>query len=270
MDRDAFSELRREATLHQKFRHPCLICLVGVCLHPDLELVLEHAPLGSLGSFLHRSPPVPLSRIVVYRIAAQVAAGLGALHNKGVIYRDLKSANVLLWSVDPESLCHYKLCDFGTATYKSAIGLESSVQRTKGFIAPEVLKLGHRGRKSIYYHKADIFSFGMLLYEMLYRIYPFHDMDSVRIDSAVVRGMRPQLYHDNPSPSSFFNLTRLMQECWHDNPPKRPSTDDIIKKVSMCSFQSTMSVTKLDSVIYQACVIEDEKKFSNLGMLCNQ
>ena len=259
MDRDAFSELRKEASLHQKLRHPCLVGLVGVCLHPELELVLEHAPLGSLGSFLHKSPPVPLSRIVVYRIAAQVAAALGALHNKGVIYRDLKSANVLLWSVDPESLCHCKLCDFGTATYQSAIGLESSVHGTKGFIAPEVLRLGKGRSRFIYNQKADVYSFGMLLYEIMYQKNPFHDMDSVRIDSAVLRGMRPQLY-DTPSASSYFYLTRLMQECWHVNPQKRPSTDDIIKKVSMCYFQSTMSITELDtpSLIYQACVIQDE------------
>ena len=256
---DAFSELRKEATLHQKFRHPCIVGLVGVCLHPELELVLEYAPLGSLDAFLHKSPPVPLSRIVVYRIAAQVAAALGALHNKGVIYRDLKSANVLLWSVDPGSLCHCKLCDFGTATYQSAIGLESSVQGTKGFIAPEMLRLGKGGRRSIYNQKADIFSFGMLLYEIIYQKNPFHDMDSVMIDSAVVRGMRPQLY-DTPSASSFFYLTRLMQECWHDNPQKRPTTCAIIQNVSMCSVQSTMSIAELDtqSIIYQACVVHHE------------
>ena len=244
---DGFSELRREATLHQKLRHPCLLCLVGVSLHPELLLVLEYAPQGSLSSVLQKLPPVPLNRLVVYRIAAQVAAALRALHNKGVIYRDLKAANVLLWSTNPESLCHCKLCDFGTAAIQSAIGLESSVQGTKGFIAPEILHICKRGsRRAMYNHKADIFSFGMLLYEMIYLNHPFHDMEPVKIDSAVLKGKRPQL-RDIPSASVFVHLTALMQECWHGNPQQRPATDDIIEKVSSCSFQLTMSVTELNT-----------------------
>ena len=78
-----------------------------------MELDLEEAPLGSLKSHIILEDPVPLARLVTFRIATQVAAALRFLHSRGVIFRDLKSSNVLLWSLDPDALCHCKVTDFG-------------------------------------------------------------------------------------------------------------------------------------------------------------
>ena len=158
---DAFKELRSEAMMLQNLHHPCLVCLVGVCLNP-YALVLEEAPLGSLKSHIILEDPVPLARLVTFRIATQVAAALRFLHSRGVIFRDLKSSNVLLWSLDPDALCHCKVTDFGLATTQSPVGA-LGVEGTKRFIAPEVLYPGRR--RTVYTHKADIFSFAMFLYQ---------------------------------------------------------------------------------------------------------
>ena len=252
---EAFCELRREATLLQKFRHPCLVCLVGVCVHPLMALVLEEAPMGSLESPLIKIKQ-PIHRVVIHRIVAQVAAALKFLHNNGVIFRDLKAANVLLWSLDPESLCHCKVTDFGVATNVVAIGARG-VQGTKGFIAPEMLYVGKRTERAVYNHRVDVFSFGMLLYQMIARRHPFHDVLNVKIDSAVEKGERPKLQDVPQAENAYFYLTRLMKQCWQGDPRQRPTTSEIIDKVSLSTFQSVMSVQPVRSrlSLRHACVI---------------
>ena len=252
---DALSELRREAMLLQQSHHPCLVCLVGVCVHPSMALVLEEAPMGSLERPLIKLVQ-PIHRVVIHRIVAQVAAALKFLHNSGIIFRDLKAANVLLWSLDPESLCHCKVTDFGIATYAAPVGARG-LQGTKGFIAPEILHVGKKKERSVYDHKADIFSFAMLLFQIISRKHPFHDMQSVRIDSAVENGERPKLQDIPQAENAYFYLTRMMQRCWQGDPRQRPTTSEIIDKVSLSSFQSVMSVQPVKSKLSlrHACVI---------------
>ena len=235
---DAFNELRSEAKVLQKSHHPCLVCLVGVSVYPLMALVLEEAPMGSLERhLLKKSTPVP--RLVMFRIAAQVAAALRFLHQHGIIFRDLKAANVLVWSLDEASLCHSKVTDFGIATHLSPVGV-LGIQGTKGFIAPEVLFIGKK--KAIYNHRADIFSFGMLLYQMIARRHPFHNVQPVKIDTKVVQGDRPSIVDTPMAETGYFYLTRLMERCWHDKPDERPETSDLIVQVSNVIFQSVMGI----------------------------
>ena len=247
-------ELRSEATLLQKAHHPSLVGLVGVCVNPPI-LVLEEAPMGSLEQ-LQIKQRKPIHRMVIHRIAAQVAAALRFLHNNGIIYRDVKAGNVLLWSLDPESLCHCKLTDFGTSTHLTPVGVRGLIG-TKGFIAPETLHIVKQMGCSSYNHKADIFSFGMLLYQMISCRHPFHDMQADKTDLAIEKGERPIL-HDCPQAEyAYFYLTKLMQCCWLDDPRLRPTTTEIISKVSLCSFQSVMAIQPVRSKLSlrNACAI---------------
>ena len=240
---EAFNELRSEAKVLQKSHHPCLVCLVGVSVHPLMALILEEAPMGSFERHLiKKSTAIP--RLVMFRIAAQVAAALRFLHQHGIIFRDLKAANVLLWSLDENSLCHSKVTDFGIATHLAPVGI-MGIQGTKGFIAPEVLYIGQK--RAIYNHKADIFSFGMLLYQMIARRHPFHNVQPVRIDSKVVQGERPSTVDTPMAETGYFFLTRLMEKCWEDKPDNRPETSDLISDVSKITFQSIMGVLPVKS-----------------------
>ena len=255
---DAFNELRKEAMLLQQSHHPCLVCLVGVCVHPSMALVLEEAPMGSLERPLIKLRQA-IHRVVIHRIAAQVAAAIRFLHNSGIIFRDLKAANVLLWSLDPESLCHCKVTDFGIATYAAPVGVRG-LHGTKGFIAPEVLHLGRKkSDRPVYTNQADIFSFGMLLYQMIARRHPFQDMAPVKIDSAVDSGERPKLLETPQAETALFYLTRLMQRCWDASPSLRPTTNDIIEGVCSSPFQSVMTIQPARSrwSLRHACVSVD-------------
>ena len=241
---DAFNELRNEAKMLKKSHHPCLVCLVGVSVHPLMALVLEEAPMGTLDMHLI-TKPIPIARVVIFRIAAQVAAAVRFLHQHGIIYRDLKACNVLLWSLDERSLCHCKVANFDIATQLSPLGA-TGIQGTKGgFLAPEVLFIGRF--RPIYSHKADIFSFGMLLYQMIARRYPFHNVQPVKIDPTVVRGERPSVIDIPVAETGFYYLTRLMKYCWEDKPEKRPETDELIARLSNVIVQSVMGVQPLHS-----------------------
>ena len=238
----AYDEIRKEVVMLQAFcHHPCVVRLVGACIAPSVVLVLEEAPLGSLEGVLNKDGGGRLHRVVVHRIAAQVAAALGCLHNNGVIFRDLKAANVLLWSLDPESLSHCKVTDFGLATHMAPVGARG-IFGTKGFTAPEVLHVGNRREYSLYNYKADVFSFGMLLYQMISCRHPYMDLQPVMINSAIESGERPKLHDVPQSECGYFYLTRLMQSCWHGNPRRRPTIDKIISNVLLSTLQSVMTV----------------------------
>ena len=239
----AYSELRSEAKLLQHLHHPCLVCLVGVCV-PLRALVLEEAPLKSLEySLLEKK--LPLHRLTVFRIAAQVAAALHFLHTQGIIFRDLKAANVLVWSLDPDSLCHCKVSDFSIATHIPLTGTRGKLG-TKGFMAPEVLS---NNRCSIYDVKADIFSFSMFLYQLITRRYPsrYHPL----------QGQRPKFNDVDIALTGYYYLTQLMIDCWNENPKDRPSTEMIIKRLSSSSLQSIMCIApiKTQLCLRQAVII---------------
>ena len=151
----ALTELRWEAKILHQLCHPCIVGFVGVCVQPLCVLVLEEARLRSLWFPLVKKK-IPIHRLTVFRIATEVSAGLRYMHNQGIIKRDVKASNVLLWTLDPDSLCHCKLCDFGVSTHLSPTGTRG-LTGTKGFIAPEVLHIGKRKQRSTYDHKADIF-----------------------------------------------------------------------------------------------------------------
>ena len=229
----AYNELRTEAKLLQHLHHPCLVCLVGVCI-PLRALVLEEAPLKSLEYPLLKEK-ISIHRLTVFRIAAQVAAALRFLHSQGIIFRDLKAANVLLWTLDPDSLCHCKVSDFSIAAHLPLTGTKGKFG-TKGFMAPEVLS---NNRCSIYDEKADIFSFSMFLYQLITRRYPswYHPL----------QGERPKFHDVDVANTGYHYLTQLMKACWNETPRNRPSTEKIIKNLSSSTVQAVMCIAPMKS-----------------------
>ena len=242
---DVFLELCHEAKLLQQSHHPCIVHLVGVCMHPNMALVLEEAPLRSL-KFPILKEKVAVHRLTIFRIAAEVAAALHFLHGQGIIYRNIKSANVLLWTLDPASLCHCKVTNFRIATHMAPVGVRG-LQGTRGFTAPEMLHISKRRQQSVYDHKADIFSFGMFLYQLITRRHPYHNIPPHRIDECVEAGERPKLQDVDVASTGYHYLTMLMKKCWEDNPKNRPTTEQIIKTVCLAPMQSVMCVFPVKS-----------------------
>ncbi|XP_031251375.1 receptor-like cytoplasmic kinase 176 isoform X1 [Pistacia vera] len=147
-----------------QFHHPNLVKLFGYCLEDEHRLlVYEFMPRGSMENHLFRrgSHFQPFSWSLRMKIALGAAKGLAFLHSAEpkVIYRDFKASNILL-----DSNYNAKLSDFGLAR-DGPIGDKSHVSTrvmgTYGYAAPEYLATGHLTAKS------DIYSFGVVLLEML-------------------------------------------------------------------------------------------------------
>ncbi|XP_031097660.1 serine/threonine-protein kinase PBL27-like isoform X2 [Ipomoea triloba] len=145
--------------------HPNLVNLIGYCADGVQRLlVYEYMALGSLEDHLHDLPPdkAPLDWNTRMKIAAGTAKGLEYLHDKAdpsVIYRDLKSANILLGEG-----FHPKLSDFGLAKLGPSDGrthVSTRVMGTYGYCAPEYARTGKLTPKS------DIYSFGVVLLEII-------------------------------------------------------------------------------------------------------
>ena len=233
-------ELHFEAKIYCQLQHPCIVNFIGVCVQPLMTLVVEKAPFNSAAyPFLENNAPI--SRLTVFRIATEVATALQYMHKQRIVYRDVKAANVLLWTLDPDSLCHSKLCDLNIAAHLSPIGIRG-FRGCKGFTAPELMYAGKGKQYSLYDHRADIFSYGMFLYQMIARRHPYHNIPTYRIDTAIEKGERPKC-QDN----SYHYLTQLMEKCWDDNPTDRPDMDEIIKSLCLSSMQMTMCVIPIHS-----------------------
>ncbi|KAI4891039.1 hypothetical protein NFI96_008634 [Prochilodus magdalenae] len=136
----SFSEFRQEASMLHTLQHPCIVALMGISIHP-LCFALELAPLGSLNTVLEErskgSQFMPLGHMLTFKAAYQIATGLAYLHKKNIIFCDLKSDNILVWSLEVEDPVNIKLSDYGISRlsfHEGALGVEG----TPGYQAPEI------------------------------------------------------------------------------------------------------------------------------------
>src|SRR3989338_6521718 len=138
---------------------------------PAPMLVMEIASGGSLNKLLYASKR-PIVWKLALRIAMDVASGCAYLHERGIIHRDIKPENVLLVrsesSLDPDSTCA-KVCDFGVSKLTAMTSQCTKAVGTPLYMAPEMFS-------TKYSSAVDIWSFGLLYYELIARCRRFEDI----------------------------------------------------------------------------------------------
>ncbi|CAL5347046.1 unnamed protein product [Camellia sinensis] len=154
-----------EVLMLSLLHHQNLVNLIGYCADGDQRLlVYEFMPLGSLEDHLHDLPPdkEPLDWNTRMKIAAGAAKGLEYLHDKAnppVIYRDLKSSNILLGEGYLPKLSDFGLAKLGPVGDKTHVS--TRVMGTYGYCAPEYAMTGQLTLKS------DVYSFGVVFLELI-------------------------------------------------------------------------------------------------------
>ena len=150
--------------------------LVAACRKPPVYCVItEYLSEGSLGTYLHKleGKTVSLQKLIAFSL--DIARGMEYIHSQGVVHRDLKPENVLI-----DGDFHLKIADFGIACEEAHCELLADDLGTYRWMAPEMIK-----RKS-YGRKVDVYSFGLMLWEMLTGRIPYEDMTPVQAAFAVV------------------------------------------------------------------------------------
>jgi len=202
-DTSHVDELRREADIAARLDHPNICDLVGIAADPECFcLAYDFCEGGSLLSLLADS-----KRYYEYLpIALDIANGMAYLHSRSVIHRDLKPSNILL-TRDHRA----KIADFGMSVQNAGQELTAETG-TYRYMAPEVI------RHESYSSNADVYSFGLCLWQLITREVPFSTMTPIQAAYAVAEGSRPQIPASTPQ-----RLQEIITACWDQDSHKRPS-----------------------------------------------
>ncbi|XP_062851436.1 mitogen-activated protein kinase kinase kinase 21 [Trichomycterus rosablanca] len=231
--------VRQEAKLFSMLHHPNIIRLEGVCLEePNLCLVMEYAQGGTLNRALagRRVPPH-----ILVNWAVQIARGMQYLHEEAavpIIHRDLKSSNILLLEkIENNDIGRktLKITDFGLARewHKTT---KMSAAGTYSWMAPEVIK------SSLFSKGSDIWSYGVLLWELLTGEVPYRGIDGLAVAYGVaVNKLTLPIPSTCPEP-----FAKLMEECWEQDPHVRPMFAAILEQLTAIE-EAVMATMPQDS-----------------------
>jgi TolB-like protein len=220
-DPDLLRRFEQEARAAGQLNHPNILALYDVGTHDGAPYLVTELLEGQ--SLRERLEGGPLPPRKVIELAVQVCSGLAAAHEKGIVHRDLKPENLFITGDS-----HVKILDFGVAklihpeakvdpyakTTASGPTTEAgTVLGTAAYMSPEQV------RGQAVDHRSDIFSLGVVLYEMLSGAKPFHRDSAVETMNAVLKEEPPELTTLDPKVPT--GLTRVVQHCLEKLPPDR-------------------------------------------------
>jgi len=236
-DRDLVDRFRDEIYLLSTVTHPNVLVFVGAVLDRaagNLCLVTELCRRGNLAEVLGSSDPLSWGRRV--QMASDVARGMHYLHGRaGIIQRDLKTANLLL-----DDFLRVKIADFGLSRSIRGRGVMDTYCGTPATMAPEIVM--HQD----YDEKADVFSFAIIMWEILTREQPYRGQGGMSLAMRVAtKGLRPDVPVYCPAEWAF-----VMQRAWAHSPEDRPGFDEILDTLlgmqRLCDEQIETSMRPAD------------------------
>ncbi len=236
-DQRLLREFHEEVTTLSKLRHPNIVLFMAACARPpQLCILTEFCHGGSLfGALRRRSWRERLSLNDLVVIARHIARGMRFLHCNNLIHRDLKSQNLLLDRTVEEGCPVLKIADFGLSRrFKhggpnlsmsgSTPGVMTSETGTYRWMAPEVI------RHEPYSQKIDVYSYGVVVWELFACEIPFYGMTPIQAAFAVAdKNLRPSAMSEYgkamPIPVGWMEM---ISRCWHPSPHFRPQFKDIV------------------------------------------
>ncbi|XP_018450227.2 serine/threonine-protein kinase STY46 isoform X1 [Raphanus sativus] len=220
LDSELEKEFAQEVFIMRKVRHKNVVQFIGACTKPPhLCIVTEFMPGGSVYDYLHKQKGV-FKLPALLKVAIDICKGMNYLHQNNIIHRDLKAANLLM---DEHEVV--KVADFGVARVKAQTGVMTAETGTYRWMAPEVIE--HKP----YDHKADVFSYGIVLWELLTGKIPYEYMTPLQAAVGVVqKGLRPTI-----AKKTHPKMRELMERLWEKDPTLRPDFSEIIDQLQEIS-----------------------------------
>lgn len=208
---DTLNEIRLMAS----FQSPFIVRFYEAFVQlKKLYIVTEYAKLGDLSHLIERRKKQkrPLHEDDIWRYFLQLLLGLNEMHKNGVAHRDLKSANILIAAPDL-----VKIADLGVSTVLQTHELAKTQIGTPLYIAPEVWK------RKPYDTKCDIWSLGVLLYEMMFFDFPFYGRSQKDLMQKICIGK-----FSTPKTQYSSALVLMLRRLIVVNPASRPSIQSIL------------------------------------------
>ena len=217
----AFAEFRREVWLMSGLFHLNIVQMEGFTVDPFC-IITEFISHGNLYDVIH-----DMSRELTWgyrwRCAMDMAKGMKYLHTTSwppIIHRDLKTPNVLVDSLDERAEVIAKVADFGLSQVLASTTKGRSVANPV-WLAPEIMK------SEDYTEKADVYSYGVMLYELASRADFFGDTKFMsQLENRVIEGERPMIPAETPP-----EFADLIVRCWDGDAEKRPSFVEIVDRL---------------------------------------
>ncbi|EME30481.1 Probable serine/threonine-protein kinase drkD [Galdieria sulphuraria] len=213
---ESIEQFKKEAELNCKLRHPNIVLFMGICVEPSFVcIVTEFMERGTVRDLLLSKSRLEWN--IRLNWALDTATGMAYLHSLEpcIIHRDLKTTNLLV-----DRGFNVKICDFGLSRFMSKDSVMSAVG-TVQFAAPEVLK------HERYTEKADVFSFGTVLWELCSRERVFRGVPQIDVYKRVVAGRMPEI-----PPECDPRYRAMIEMCWDMSPECRPSFEDLVEMLS--------------------------------------
>lgn len=214
----------KEALILSSLHHPNVVSFYGIVRDgPDgsLATVTEFMVNGSLKQFLRKKDRT-IDRRKRLIIAMDAAFGMEYLHGKNIVHFDLKCENLLVNMRDPHRpVC--KIGDLGLSKVKQHTLVSGGVRGTLPWMAPELLS----GKSNMVTEKIDVYSFGIVMWELLTGDEPYADLHCASIIGGIVNNsLRPEIpTWCDPEWKS------LMESCWASDPAERPSFSEISQRL---------------------------------------
>ncbi|KAG2483660.1 hypothetical protein HYH03_017463 [Edaphochlamys debaryana] len=224
--------------------HPCIVRLLAASLQPPLCLVMELCDTSLDRVLYSRKGIVMLPLRKVLHIAIEIAKGLEYLHPT-IVHRDLKPANVLLNNADSDTP-GVKLTDFGLARlHLSVIHTRAPGAGTPAYLAPECYEASNV-EAGVITHHADMYSYGILLWEMLAGRRPWEGRDHLEVARDVMgKRARPALDALRASRCPW-RLEQLMAACWEHDPLRRPAAAEVVKHLESIRDEQDWAAVELE------------------------
>ncbi|EDR26019.1 hypothetical protein, conserved [Entamoeba dispar SAW760] len=248
-------EFQHEFGVLSKLDHKNIVKFYGVFQdeHQKMMMVMEYCDKGSLYDVLSKGD-LKMKFETLFDFSEQIAKGLEYLHNKNILHRDLKSLNILVQTKINENGQEHlilKICDFGLSRFNSTDNL-NTLQKLRGtyaYCAPEIYF------SQPFTDKSDIFSYGIILWEMTYRTIhqkyqrPYQEFPDIKLDVQIILksatlNLRPTIPASTP-----LSLTNLIKQCIIKEQDGRPSSTDILMDITKMKKEYECNPSAWDTCI---------------------
>jgi eukaryotic-like serine/threonine-protein kinase len=219
-DPDRLQRFAQESRAAAALNHPNILSIYDIGEDGGAPYVVSELLEGETLRDRLQGTALPSRKAIDY--AQQIASGLAAAHDKGIVHRDLKPENIFITNDGRAKILDFGLAKFtrpevdasGEAPTQQVIGTDAgTVMGTVGYMSPEQV----RGKPAD--ARADIFSFGAILYEMLSGKRAFHGDSPVDTMSAILKEEPPDLSETNRNVPPA--LERIVRHCLEKNPAER-------------------------------------------------